>query len=156
MRTPLALRLARLMTAAVNKPDCEEKICSSAKSAFAAMMRGKKKVGVAGDSAGGSTPATAAGSASPPDEECPEDRESLGRSSWSLLHSMAAYYPNSPDDRRRDDTRQFLHLFSVLYPCTHCAEDLREWMTAHPPVTSSRATLSKWMCEGKGQLFRAY
>jgi len=30
--------------------------------------------------------------------ECPVDRDELGRSTWNLLHTTAAYYPEQPDD----------------------------------------------------------
>jgi FAD-linked sulfhydryl oxidase len=142
------------MAEAKTDPVCEERVCSSAKSAFAAMMRGKKKSAGADDAARGSTQVTMPHE-EVSSEECPEDRESLGRSSWSILHTMAAHYPKAPNEQRREDVRQFLHLFSVLYPCTHCAEDFQLWMAAHPPDTSSRVSLSEWMCKGKSSLRHA-
>ena len=48
--------------------------------------------------------------------ECPADREELGRQSWTLLHTMAAYYPKKPSSSQKTMAGQFLHSLSHLYP----------------------------------------
>jgi FAD-linked sulfhydryl oxidase len=32
-------------------------------------------------------------------ENCPLSKQSLGRHSWPLLHTMAAYYPKTPSEK---------------------------------------------------------
>mmetsp|Transcript_24488 Transcript_24488/g.79942 ORF Transcript_24488/g.79942 Transcript_24488/m.79942 type:complete len:161 (-) Transcript_24488:61-543(-) len=105
--------------------DCAEPVCSTK----AGMLRA---VGMFG---GGGAKA------------CPADREELGRASWTLLHTLAAYYPDSPTRSQQLHARMLFHALGELYPCRHCAEDLREGMVSRPPRVGSREELSVWVCE---------
>eukprot|EP01133_Synstelium_polycarpum_P008472 gene8472-9964_t len=63
----------------------------------------------------------------------PVDTIALGQSGWTLLHTMAAYYPEKPTAARQQHTLNFLESFSHVYPCNVCAKDLQEVLVAHPP-----------------------
>lgn len=67
----------------------------------------------------------------PKDEN--EFRVLLGRSTWRLLHTMAARYPDQPDVRRRERTAKFIELISWLYPCAKCARHMRTMLADDPP-----------------------
>lgn len=59
-------------------------------------------------------------------DDCPLDKDELGKSTWGFLHTMAAKYPDKPTPTQKKDMCQFFTLFSKFYPCDHCAEGLRE------------------------------
>ncbi|KAF2822773.1 mitochondrial FAD-linked sulfhydryl oxidase-like protein ERV1 [Ophiobolus disseminans] len=79
--------------------------------------------------------------------DCPPDVEALGRSSWTLLHSITAAYPTRPTPQLQSETTSFLSAFGKLYPCWVCAEDFQTWMAKNTPRVSSRSEFGTWMCE---------
>lgn len=92
----------------------------------------------------------------PPDvANCPPDVEALGRSTWTLLHTMAANYPPRPTATQQTDMSSFLRTFSLFYPCWVCAEDLREWMAKRenqPVLDQGWAGLGQWMCRAHNEV----
>lgn len=79
--------------------------------------------------------------------DCPLDKDALGQAGWSLLHTIAANYPEKPTQAEKEDVVGFLHAFSRLYPCPHCAEDMRKDLKKEPPNVDNHSTFSKWMCD---------
>lgn len=57
---------------------------------------------------------------------CPLDKVALGRATWGLLHTMAAFYEDNPSDNQKRDMKTFLEVLSRVYPCEHCAKDFRK------------------------------
>mmetsp|Transcript_2289 Transcript_2289/g.3816 ORF Transcript_2289/g.3816 Transcript_2289/m.3816 type:complete len:195 (+) Transcript_2289:67-651(+) len=111
---------------AAEGPDCAEPVCDDKLDMFAKAMGGKGP--------GGAT------------KECPVGRAELGRQSWTLLHTTAAYYPHKPSQEQSDAAQNLVHALSVLYPCGHCREHLAAHVEENPPDTSSREAFSVWMC----------
>ncbi|KAI9045519.1 flavin-linked sulfhydryl oxidase [Aspergillus affinis] len=94
----------------------------------------------------------------PSRNECPPDVEKLGRSTWTLLHSMTATYPTKATTEQQTEMRTFLKLFSRLYPCWVCADDFRTWMAEpsgkNAPRLGGRADFGTWMCEAHNEVNR--
>lgn len=42
--------------------------------------------------------------------------------------------------------KTFFTIFSKIYPCKPCAEDMRRDLEDEPPITTSRHELSQWLC----------
>uniref|UniRef100_A0A1B6KJL2 Sulfhydryl oxidase n=1 Tax=Graphocephala atropunctata TaxID=36148 RepID=A0A1B6KJL2_9HEMI len=80
-------------------------------------------------------------------QNCPLDKDELGRSTWGLLHTIAAYYPDNPSQETKDDVRIFFDKFAKLYPCRSCADHFREQINMSPPRVSNQQTLSRWLCD---------
>jgi mitochondrial FAD-linked sulfhydryl oxidase len=53
-------------------------------------------------------------------KNCPPDVEVLGSSTWTLLHTMAAYYPERPAPSQMDSMKMFFEGFAQHYPCWFC------------------------------------
>ncbi|KAI8142410.1 ERV/ALR sulfhydryl oxidase domain-containing protein [Fennellomyces sp. T-0311] len=70
----------------------------------------------------------------------------LGRSTWKLLHTMAAQYPENPAPDERQALNQFIMLLSRLYPCGECAAHFQQLLRKYPPQTSSKIAASQWAC----------
>ncbi|XP_014243434.1 FAD-linked sulfhydryl oxidase ALR isoform X2 [Cimex lectularius] len=81
------------------------------------------------------------------DNECPLDREDLGRATWSFLHSMAAYYPDKPTESDKRCMKQFFNSFAKFYPCNECATHFQEDLRKIPPQVSDSDQLSEWLCK---------
>jgi mitochondrial FAD-linked sulfhydryl oxidase len=58
--------------------------------------------------------------------KCPLFRDQLGRASWSVLHTMAAYYPEKPSEQEQTSMKGFIHSFAQFFPCHECATDFKE------------------------------
>jgi len=82
----------------------------------------------------------------PQRQDCPLDKDELGRSTWKFLHTMAASYPEKPTESEMKDTKSFFSLLGRLYPCEHCAKDLAEELKVDPPKVSSQDDFSQWLC----------
>ena len=82
-----------------------------------------------------------------PPPDCPPDVEKLGRSTWTFLHTTAAYYPEKPSPTHRANMLMLLRAIPMLSACSHCADDFGKDINVHPPDVSSRSALSRWLCE---------
>jgi mitochondrial FAD-linked sulfhydryl oxidase len=79
--------------------------------------------------------------------ECPPDAGDLGRSTWTFLHTMAAYYPEKPTETDKVAMNDFIHGLTLFYPCGYCADHLKEEVVRNPPRVGSNVELSDWFCQ---------
>lgn len=120
-------------------PDGKPCRACNTKLAFAEAMRGaagspsgsKKGGGGGGSPMAGfaglaGTAAASSSSTSAPAPACPPDVEALGRSSWDLIHSIAATYPDKPTAEQQGALAAFFKSLPILYPCGYCAESLQD------------------------------
>eukprot|EP00002_Diphylleia_rotans_P031491 TRINITY_DN6542_c0_g1_i1.p1 TRINITY_DN6542_c0_g1~~TRINITY_DN6542_c0_g1_i1.p1 ORF type:complete len:184 (+),score=39.66 TRINITY_DN6542_c0_g1_i1:39-590(+) len=78
---------------------------------------------------------------------CPVDVVGLGQASWTILHTLASNFPDTPSTEQQLRAKRFVELFSQLYPCHICQEEFESYVQHHPPITSTRSEFSKWMCD---------
>ncbi|XP_077283076.1 evr1_Alr domain-containing protein Alr [Arctopsyche grandis] len=95
----------------------------------------------------GATPQKSENNSTDHRDDCPLDKDELGRKTWGFLHTMAAYYPEKPTEKQSKDMKHFFNIFSNFYPCDHCASDFRQDLVKNPPKTASQSELSKWLCD---------
>lgn len=106
--------------------------CNSKLAFTAALKTGKKSASTdsSATSKDGLPPLTNLnGSSSEQEVQCPPDGEIIGQSTWTFLHSAAAYYPNSPSEIQQKSMLSLIHSLPHLYPCHSCAEALGEELT---------------------------
>ncbi len=125
---------------------CESKACSSKTDALkASFMAASSKTPSASTSPTATTIVGNDGNKNA--TKCPPDKEELGRSGWTLLHSMAAYYPDNPTQGEQNRMRNFLESFALFYPCSECGHGFYEAQKKAPAKVESRTDLSVWMCD---------
>ncbi|KAK9845037.1 hypothetical protein WJX74_009949 [Apatococcus lobatus] len=76
----------------------------------------------------------------------PITKDDLGRATWTLLHTLAAQYPDTPTRRQQKDVKALVDLLTRIYPCSDCAKHFRELVRKKPPQVASGEELQQWMC----------
>ncbi|KAG1342063.1 putative FAD-linked sulfhydryl oxidase ERV1 [Cocos nucifera] len=56
----------------------------------------------------------------------PLTKEDIGRATWTLLHSIAAQFPDQPTRQQKRDAKELMAIISRLYPCKECADHFKE------------------------------
>lgn len=57
------------------------------------------------------------------------------RASWAYLHTLAAFYPDKPDEAHAKRMHEFMLSYARFYPCGYCADTTSEEMVRNPPRT---------------------
>jgi hypothetical protein len=64
---------------------------------------------------------------------CPATKDALGESTWKLMHTIAANYPEVPSEADQTNALNFFQALAWLYPCPICAPDFQSSMKKYPP-----------------------
>ncbi|KAI5661185.1 hypothetical protein M9H77_20508 [Catharanthus roseus] len=76
----------------------------------------------------------------------PVSKEDLGRATWTLLHTLAAQYPDNPTRQQKKDVKELMAILSRIYPCKDCADHFKEVLRANPVQAGSHTEFSQWLC----------
>ena len=81
-------------------------------------------------------------------QPCPPDVNEIGTGSWTLLHTMSVYLPQTElSKQQKSDVGQFMSILSRTYPCNHCAEDLKKDLKDDPPKVQTGKDYAQWLCQ---------
>ncbi|KAL7486224.1 hypothetical protein ACHAW6_011817 [Cyclotella cf. meneghiniana] len=122
----------------IGNEDCDRPACDDTKSALTAALNrvnAAKKAQSGKEGGPGSYRA------------CPPTKDEIGVSTWTLLHSMAAWYPNQPSTQDKQFMSDFVKALARFYPCTWCATDFQKNVELSPPRVDTREDLCIWFCE---------
>jgi len=123
--------------------DCDRPACEETVSALSQAL---SRIGNNTKTAGKTT-ASGKGEVSSSSMSCPPTKDAIGKSSWTLMHSMAAWYPEKATKYEKNKMEQLMEAISIFYPCTYCAQDFRENLKENPTKAESRKDLCIWLCE---------
>jgi len=148
-------RLASLLKSMGGGDDCDRPACDDTKSALTAALQ---RVGGRSNNKDASSEGTTRNKKQPQSvvkdktvpngyKACPPTRDEIGVSTWSLLHSMAAWYPSQPSSEDKQSMSNFMTALARFYPCTWCATDFQKNIQLSPPRTETRDDLCLWLCE---------
>ncbi len=90
--------------------DCANPVCGSKLELFSKALRASSSSASAAEEA---------------PRACPVDRDELGRATWALLHTTAAYFPETPSAADRAGAADLVRGLAASYPCEHCRADFR-------------------------------
>ena len=74
-------------------------------------------------------------------------KQEIGRNTWSLLHSIAASYPNEPKEEDKKQLTNFMYGLAHLFPCKICGSHLLKMLNKEGVHANSREDLVKYICK---------
>ncbi|KAG2450103.1 hypothetical protein HYH02_000207 [Chlamydomonas schloesseri] len=70
----------------------------------------------------------------------------VGRATWTLLHMLAAQFPDRPSRQQQRDARTLVDCLTRIYPCGDCAQHFAEIVRRDPPTVNSGREFRRWLC----------
>lgn len=84
----------------------------------------------------------------------PPSKKQLGNAGWTLIHSIAANFPDEPSESEQGHAKAFLKSISKLYPCRRCRHHFDKFLASSPPDLSSRDSFVLWACTAHNDVNR--
>lgn len=116
-----------------NPLDCHVPVCTEKMDMFRKATKGLKTTPTVDKSSNADNVIVKPTGLPPAYAGCPLDRSEVGNSSWDLLHTMAANYPDHPTEEQQRRMREFFEALALFYPCIHCAGDFQTSIKNSPP-----------------------
>lgn len=82
----------------------------------------------------------------------PPSKKELGNAGWTLIHSIAANYPQSPSTSEQHHAKAFLRSIGKLYPCKRCRQHFAKYLSTSPPDLSTRDQFVLWACTAHNEV----
>ncbi|XP_077233438.1 erv1/Alr family protein isoform X2 [Tasmannia lanceolata] len=74
----------------------------------------------------------------------PLSKEELGRATWTLLHTLAAQFPDHPTRQQKRDAKELMAIMSRLYPCKECADHFKEVLNLGKVMFPCQRVDARW------------
>ena len=77
----------------------------------------------------------------------PQDKETAGRSWWTVIHNLAAEYPDFPNPTEKIKAKRTFNYLIDKFVCKDCVNHAKDYIKQNgEPDFSSRTTLSNYFC----------
>ncbi|CCK68997.1 uncharacterized protein KNAG_0B05650 [Huiozyma naganishii CBS 8797] len=75
----------------------------------------------------------------------PPSPEQIGRSSWTMLHAIAAKYPDQPDVVQKQEIGRFVKLFGKFYPVESQRDQISSYLVKDKLNVESKRQFAGWL-----------
>jgi FAD-linked sulfhydryl oxidase len=80
-------------------------------------------------------------------DEAKITREQLGHATWTMLHTIAAYFPTEPTPIQIQSAKDLLYGIADTFACRICGEHFTQLLKGYPPTFSNRDEFVMYLCE---------
>ena len=73
------------------------------------------------------------------------DKDSLGKSTWNLLHSIGT--KNFQSYIEKESIIDMISSLSIIYPCDKCVNHFQAYLLNNPPRLENESSFAIWLCQ---------
>ena len=74
-------------------------------------------------------------------------KQEIGRNTWTILHSIAASFPNNPTEEDKKQITNLMYGLAHLFPCKICGGHLLKMLNKEGVKANSREELVNYICK---------